>query len=139
MSEPAGVGIEVYRIISYAHTHDAIGQYKKKLLHSEDKQEKIASRCTGSDWSQSRSVRALERAGGGAGRGHARRSQAMQARDTLLHVLGIELAVKLPGAVSDRAGDVIVRRAGGKRWPQTGRWRSQRACSPARLREPSLE
>jgi len=35
-----GVGIEVYRIISYAHTHDAIGQYKKKLLHSEDKQER---------------------------------------------------------------------------------------------------
>ena len=35
-----GVGIEVYRIISYAHTHDAIGQYKKKLLHAEDKQER---------------------------------------------------------------------------------------------------
>jgi hypothetical protein len=35
-----GVGIEVYRIISYAHTHDAIGQYKKTLLHPEDKQER---------------------------------------------------------------------------------------------------
>jgi len=30
----------VYRIVSYAHTHDAIGRYKKTLLHSEDRQER---------------------------------------------------------------------------------------------------
>ena len=34
------VGRAVYRIVSYAHLHEAIGQYKKKLLHAEDKQEK---------------------------------------------------------------------------------------------------
>lgn len=33
------VGRAVYRIVSYAHLHEAIGQYKKKLLHAEDKQE----------------------------------------------------------------------------------------------------
>ena len=34
------VGRAVYRIVSYAHLHEAIGQYKKKLLHAEDKQER---------------------------------------------------------------------------------------------------
>lgn len=34
------VGRAVYRIISYAHTHDAIGQHKKKLLHAPEKQER---------------------------------------------------------------------------------------------------
>jgi hypothetical protein len=34
------VGRAVYRIISYAHLHEAIGQYKKTLLHPEDKQER---------------------------------------------------------------------------------------------------
>jgi hypothetical protein len=35
-----GVGIDVFRIISFAHLHEAIGQYKKTLLHAEDKQER---------------------------------------------------------------------------------------------------
>ena len=30
----------IYRVISYAHTHDAIGKFKKKLLHSRDEQER---------------------------------------------------------------------------------------------------
>ena len=34
------VGRAVYRIVSYAHLHEAIGQYRKKLLHAEDKQER---------------------------------------------------------------------------------------------------
>ncbi|MDB5582035.1 MAG: hypothetical protein JWR80_7211 [Bradyrhizobium sp.] len=34
------VGRAVYRIVSYAHLHEAIGQHKKTLLHAEDKQEK---------------------------------------------------------------------------------------------------
>lgn len=34
------VGRAVYRIVSYAHLHEAIGQYKKTLLHDEDKQER---------------------------------------------------------------------------------------------------
>lgn len=34
------VGRAVYRIVSYAHLHEAIGQYKKTLLHAEDKQER---------------------------------------------------------------------------------------------------
>ena len=34
------VGRAVYRIVSYAHLHEAIGQHKKKLLHAEDKQER---------------------------------------------------------------------------------------------------
>jgi hypothetical protein len=29
----------VYRIVSYAHDHDAIGRFEKKLLHSPDEQE----------------------------------------------------------------------------------------------------
>lgn len=33
------VGRAVYRIISFAHVHEDIGRYKKKLLHSEDQQE----------------------------------------------------------------------------------------------------
>ena len=34
------VGRAVYRIISFAHVHEDIGKYKKKLLHGEDQQEK---------------------------------------------------------------------------------------------------
>jgi hypothetical protein len=30
----------VYRIISFAHVHDDIAKFKKKLLHAEDQQEK---------------------------------------------------------------------------------------------------
>src|ERR1700724_1723839 len=30
----------IYRVISYAHTHDDIGKFKKKLLHSRDEQER---------------------------------------------------------------------------------------------------
>src|SRR5579859_2706746 len=30
----------IYRVISYAHTHDAIGAHKKNLLHSRDEQER---------------------------------------------------------------------------------------------------
>ena len=30
----------VYRIISYAHTHDAIGEHKKDLLHAVDEEER---------------------------------------------------------------------------------------------------
>lgn len=58
-------------------------------------------------------MRALERAGSGAGRDHAALAGNAGA-DTLLHVHRIERGIKLPGADSDRAGDVIVRRAGGK-------------------------
>ena len=35
-----GVARKVYRVISYAHTHDDIGKFKKKLLHSRDEQER---------------------------------------------------------------------------------------------------
>jgi hypothetical protein len=31
---------DVYRVVSYAHTHDAIGKFKKTLLHSRDEQER---------------------------------------------------------------------------------------------------
>ncbi len=34
------VGRAVYRIVSYAHLHEAIGKYKKTLLHPEDQQER---------------------------------------------------------------------------------------------------
>jgi hypothetical protein len=30
----------IYRVISYAHTHDAIGAHKKTLLHSRNEQER---------------------------------------------------------------------------------------------------
>jgi len=33
---------DIYRVISYAHTHEAIGKFKKKLLHSRDAQERKA-------------------------------------------------------------------------------------------------
>jgi len=33
------VGRAVYRIISFAHVHEDIGKYEKKLLHGEDRQE----------------------------------------------------------------------------------------------------
>lgn len=32
------VARQVYRIVSYAHSHDAIGQYKKDLLHGVDEE-----------------------------------------------------------------------------------------------------
>jgi hypothetical protein len=31
---------DIYRVISYAHTDDAIGKHKKTLLHSRDEQER---------------------------------------------------------------------------------------------------
>jgi hypothetical protein len=34
------VARNIYRVISYAHTHDAIGKHKKTLLHSRDEQER---------------------------------------------------------------------------------------------------
>jgi hypothetical protein len=34
------VGRAVYRIVSYAHLHEAIGKYEKTLLHPEDRQER---------------------------------------------------------------------------------------------------
>jgi hypothetical protein len=33
----------VYRIVSYGHDHDAIGKYKKELLHRPNEQEKLQS------------------------------------------------------------------------------------------------
>lgn len=33
------VARSVYRIVSYAHDHEAIGRFEKKLLHSPDEQE----------------------------------------------------------------------------------------------------
>jgi hypothetical protein len=35
-----GVAREIYRVVSYAHTHDAIGKYKKRLLHPRNAQER---------------------------------------------------------------------------------------------------
>jgi hypothetical protein len=37
-----GVGLQraIYRVVSYAHTHDAIGKHKKTLLHSRNEQER---------------------------------------------------------------------------------------------------
>jgi hypothetical protein len=37
-----GVGLQrnVYRVVSYAHTRDAIGKHKKTLLHSRNEQER---------------------------------------------------------------------------------------------------
>jgi hypothetical protein len=34
------VARDVYRIVSYAHSHDAIGKHKKELLHSPNEQER---------------------------------------------------------------------------------------------------
>jgi hypothetical protein len=34
------VGRSVYRIVSYAHSHDDIAKYPKKLLHGEHEQER---------------------------------------------------------------------------------------------------
>jgi hypothetical protein len=34
------VARDIYRVISYAHTHDAIGKFKKKLLHGRDEEER---------------------------------------------------------------------------------------------------
>ena len=36
------VARDIYRVVSYAHTHDAIGKFKKKLLHSRNAQERKA-------------------------------------------------------------------------------------------------
>jgi hypothetical protein len=36
------VARNIYRVISYAHTHDAIGAHQKDLLHSRDEQERKA-------------------------------------------------------------------------------------------------
>jgi hypothetical protein len=33
------VARQVYRVVSYGHDHDAIGKFKKELLHSPDQQE----------------------------------------------------------------------------------------------------
>jgi hypothetical protein len=38
------VARNIYRIISYAHTHDDIGKFKKSLLHSPKEQERKAGR-----------------------------------------------------------------------------------------------
>jgi hypothetical protein len=35
---------DIYRVISYAHTHDAIGKHKKTLLHSRNEQERKAKK-----------------------------------------------------------------------------------------------
>jgi len=34
----------VYRIISYGHDHDAIGKYRKKLLHGVNEEERIQTK-----------------------------------------------------------------------------------------------
>ena len=34
------VARNIYRVISYAHTHDAIGKFKKDLLHAPNEQER---------------------------------------------------------------------------------------------------
>jgi hypothetical protein len=34
------VARNIYRVISYAHTHEAIGKFKKKLLHGRDEEER---------------------------------------------------------------------------------------------------
>jgi hypothetical protein len=34
------VAREIYRVVSYAHTHDSIGKYKKRLLHPRNAQER---------------------------------------------------------------------------------------------------
>ena len=66
------------------------------------------------------SLRALERAGGRAGRHHAALAGDAD-RDALLHVLGIVGAVELAGAVVDRARDVVVLGlARGQNRPPTG-------------------
>ena len=37
-----GVARKIYRIISYGHTHDEIGKFRKSLLHSPNEQERAA-------------------------------------------------------------------------------------------------
>ena len=34
------VARNIYRVVSYAHTHEAIGKYRKTLLHSRNEQER---------------------------------------------------------------------------------------------------
>jgi len=34
------VARDIYRVVSYAHTHDSIGKFKKTLLHSRNEQER---------------------------------------------------------------------------------------------------
>jgi hypothetical protein len=51
------VARNIYRVISYAHTHDAIGKYRKTLLHSPNEQERAAGRAK----STSRSKRVTRR------------------------------------------------------------------------------
>src|SRR5215210_2418313 len=38
------VARNIYRVISYAHTHEAIGKFKKKLLHGRDEEERKQSK-----------------------------------------------------------------------------------------------
>ena len=38
----AGSTRDVYRVVSFAHTHDAIGKHKKALLHARTEQERKA-------------------------------------------------------------------------------------------------
>jgi hypothetical protein len=35
-----GIEREIYRVISYGHTHESIGKFKKTLLHARDEQER---------------------------------------------------------------------------------------------------
>jgi len=39
-SGTGNVARAVYRIVSYAHSHDAIGSHKKELLHGIDEEER---------------------------------------------------------------------------------------------------
>jgi hypothetical protein len=41
------VARDIYRVISYAHTHDAIGKYRKTLLHKPSEQERLSGRHSG--------------------------------------------------------------------------------------------
>jgi hypothetical protein len=42
LASKAGPGRDVYRVVSFAHTHAAIGKHKKTLLHSRTEQERKA-------------------------------------------------------------------------------------------------
>jgi len=35
-----GIERDIYRVISYGHTHESIGKFKKRLLHGRDEQER---------------------------------------------------------------------------------------------------
>jgi hypothetical protein len=40
-----GIARDIYRVISYGHTHDSIGKFRKTLLHKPSEQERAGSRA----------------------------------------------------------------------------------------------